>query len=118
MRFLLVDDERLVRGGIAMVLARAFPDADIAEAGSTPALTGLLANAVAEGSGAAHDSLSARELEVLRLVAGGRTQKEIAADLSLSEKTVATHRQRPGQKLGVHSGVELTRYALRHDLVD
>jgi DNA-binding NarL/FixJ family response regulator len=64
-----------------------------------------------------HEALTARELQVLRLVASGRTHKEIAADLGLSEKTVATYRQRVTDKLGLSSAVELTRYAVRHRLV-
>ena len=66
----------------------------------------------------AHDDLSARELEVLRLVAIGKTLKEIAADLALSEKTVGTYRRRISDKMGLTTNVELTRYALQHHLVD
>ena len=66
----------------------------------------------------AHDDLSARELEVLRLVAIGKTLKEIAADLALSEKTVGTYRRRISEKMGLTTNVELTRYALQHHLVD
>lgn len=65
-----------------------------------------------------HETLSGRELEVLRLVATGRTIKEIAADLSLSDKTIGTYRSRISEKLGVSTNVELTRYALKHRLVE
>jgi DNA-binding NarL/FixJ family response regulator len=65
-----------------------------------------------------HDALSARELQVLRRVAAGRSAKEIAAELHLSEKTIATYRARIAEKLGVSTNVELTRYALRHKLAD
>jgi DNA-binding NarL/FixJ family response regulator len=65
-----------------------------------------------------HETLSARELEVLRQVAKGRTIKEIAAELCLGEKTIATYRQRAAEKLGLGTNVELARYALRHGLVD
>jgi DNA-binding NarL/FixJ family response regulator len=65
---------------------------------------------------APHEALSSRELQVLRLVASGRTAKEIAAELHLSEKTIATYRARISEKLGVSTAVELTRYALRHGL--
>ncbi len=67
---------------------------------------------------APHEMLSARELQVLRLVATGRTLKEIAAELHLSEKTIATYRARIAEKLGVSTNVELTRYAMQHRLVD
>lgn len=65
-----------------------------------------------------HECLSSRELQVLRMVAIGRTIKEIAAEIALSEKTVATYRARVAKKLGLSSNVELTRYALKHRLVD
>lgn len=65
-----------------------------------------------------HETLSTRELEVLRRVATGRTIKEIAAELSLSEKTIGTYRSRISEKLGLSTNVELTRYALKHRLVE
>jgi len=65
-----------------------------------------------------HETLSPRELEVLRQVAMGKTTKEIAAGFSLSEKTIATYRARIAGKLGHSTNVELTRYALQHKLVD
>lgn len=67
---------------------------------------------------APHEALSGRELQVLRLVATGRTMKEIAAELHLSEKTIATYRARIAEKLQMSTNVELTRYALQHRLVD
>jgi DNA-binding NarL/FixJ family response regulator len=67
---------------------------------------------------APHESLSGRELQVLRMVACGRTIKEIAAEIALSEKTVGTYRARIARKLGLHSNVELTHYALKYRLVD
>ena len=63
----------------------------------------------AEGESA----LSERECQVLKLVADGRNTKEIAAQLSLSIKTVETHRARLMTKLGLHSVAELTKYAIR-----
>lgn len=86
-------------------------------------VSAALAERLAEALGsppdqAPHDALSARELEVLRLVASGRTVKEIAALLSLSEKTIATYRSRISEKLGLSTNVELTRYALQHRLVE
>lgn len=65
-----------------------------------------------------HEALSPRELEVLRLVAMGKSIKEIAAGFALSEKTIATYRARISGKLGHTTNVELTRYALHHNLVD
>jgi DNA-binding NarL/FixJ family response regulator len=65
---------------------------------------------------APHESLSSRELQVLQMVASGLTIKEIAAELALSEKTVGTYRSRISEKLGLATNVELTRYALHHQL--
>jgi two-component system invasion response regulator UvrY len=67
---------------------------------------------------APHETLSNRELQVLQMVARGKTLKEIAAELTLSEKTIGTYRTRLSQKLGLGSNVELARYAERHKLVD
>lgn len=85
----------------------------------TPALAERLAAAVGGGLGEApHEVLSARELQVLRLVALGRSLKEVAAELHLSERTVATYRARIAEKLGLSSAVEIARYAFQHKLVD
>jgi DNA-binding NarL/FixJ family response regulator len=63
-------------------------------------------------------ALSPREREVLQLIAAGRTTKEIAAGLHLSEKTVATHRLNVMEKLELYSVADLTRYAIREGLVE
>ncbi len=82
-------------------------------------LAQALALAVGQpGDHAPHEQLSAREMEVMRLIASGRSAKEIASDLALSEKTVGTYRARIMAKLGLRTSVEITRYALRHRLVD
>jgi DNA-binding CsgD family transcriptional regulator len=66
---------------------------------------------------AAAGGLTARELEVLRHVAAGKTNRTIAADLVLSEKTVARHVSNIFTKLGVSSRAAATAYAYEHDLV-
>jgi two-component system invasion response regulator UvrY len=65
-----------------------------------------------------HESLSGRELQILLTIAKGRTIKEIAVELALSEKTVGTYRSRISKKMGLMTNVELARYALKHRLVD
>lgn len=60
--------------------------------------------------------LTAREVEVLQLLASGKRVKEIARVLDISVKTVESHRQNMMDKLEIHSGIELTRYALREGL--
>ena len=85
----------------------------------SPVLAEQLAGALAgESWGAAHESLSNRELQVLRMIASGKSIKEIASDLALSAKTVATYRSRIAEKMGLSSNVELTRYAMQHHLSD
>lgn len=65
-----------------------------------------------------HEVLSPRELQVLRLVAMGRTLKEAAAEMGLSEKTAATYRARIATKTGLTSVAEIVRYATKHGLID
>ena len=66
--------------------------------------------------GPAHEALSDRELEVLRLLGKGRSVKEIAGDLELSSKTVSTYRTRMLEKLGLKTTADLIRYAVEHRL--
>jgi DNA-binding NarL/FixJ family response regulator len=84
----------------------------------TTELAERLAAVVGGHPSAPHESLSTRELQVLRLVARGRSLRQIAGELNLSEKTVATYRARIAGKLHVSTNVELARYALKHRLVD
>lgn len=62
--------------------------------------------------------LTEREREVLQLLAGGKSNKEVAVALSISVKTVETHRARIMNKLNLHSMTELVRYAIRNRLID
>lgn len=64
------------------------------------------------------ETLSKRELEVLRLIGLGHTNSEISAKLFLSVRTVESHRARIHEKLGVTGRAELVRYALDHGLID
>jgi DNA-binding NarL/FixJ family response regulator len=68
-----------------------------------------------EGTGAA---LTAREREVLTLIAGGMTGKAIAEQLSLSPNTVERHRTNIMNKLGLHNRADLVRFAIRERLID
>jgi DNA-binding NarL/FixJ family response regulator len=65
----------------------------------------------------ADHGLSARELEVLRLVAAGKTNREIASALVVSEHTVARHVQNIFAKLGVSSRTAAAAFAYQHELV-
>ena len=61
--------------------------------------------------------LTDREHEVVKQIAQGRTYKEIAADLGISEKTVATYRERAAEKLGLKTRAELVRWALEQNML-
>jgi two-component system, NarL family, response regulator NreC len=61
-------------------------------------------------------ALTAREREVLQLLAEGKSTKQIASLLNVSVKTIETHRQQLMEKLGIHSIAELTKYAIREGL--
>lgn len=65
-----------------------------------------------------HETLSNREFEVMRLLASGNTITEIAALVSLSDKTISTYRARLLEKMGMRTNAELTRYAIQNKLVD
>jgi len=70
-----------------------------------------------EGSGAPHERLSDRELEVLKMLASGKTVSQVAQELSLSVKTVSTHRTRILKKMNMRTNAELTHYAVRSGIV-
>lgn len=85
-------------------------------------VTAGVAERLAEQVGAATrlrsgPALSERELQTVRLIAAGDTTGEIAAKLGLSVKTVSTFRHRVLKKLGLHSNVEIARYAQDHGLL-
>ncbi|MBM6402456.1 response regulator [Phycicoccus sonneratiae] len=102
------------------------------EAVFTPGLAGLVLGEFRRLGGAAGTTepaapadperpipqLTARETEVLRLVATGMSSKEIAAQLFLSHRTVQNHVQNTLGKLHLHNRVELVRFALAHGLED
>jgi DNA-binding NarL/FixJ family response regulator len=84
----------------------------------TPAIAQRLAREVAAPTDKpVHETLSDREYQVMKMLAGGKTVKEVAADLSLSVKTVSTYRTRILEKLGLTSNVDIARFAIRAGLV-
>jgi DNA-binding NarL/FixJ family response regulator len=62
--------------------------------------------------------LTRREVEILRLICDGKSNKEIAVQLELSANTVAVHRANIMDALGIHKTAELVVYAIRHGLVN
>lgn len=77
----------------------------------------LLESRLKSGEGAARPGLTARQLEVLRLLALGKSVKEIAYDLQLSAKTVETYRAQIMERLDLHDLASLVRYAIRTGLI-
>jgi DNA-binding NarL/FixJ family response regulator len=67
---------------------------------------------------APHTLLSDREYQVFQLIVAGKSVTAIADELSLSVKTVSTHKTRILEKMGIANQVELVRYAIRHKLLD
>ncbi|MEO8151397.1 MAG: response regulator transcription factor [Bacteroidia bacterium] len=81
-----------------------------------------LAEKLAEGAGdnlnkPLHDQLSDREMQVLLLIASGKTVSEIANEISLSVNTISTYRTRILEKHSLNNNAEITRYAFDHGLV-
>ena len=87
----------------------------------SPEVAGPLLTPLVTGQDAAAphplDRLTSREREVLQLIAEGHTNREIAAHLTLSEKTVEKHRGHLMAKLAVHDTAALVRFAIKHGLV-
>jgi len=117
---------RLLEAGAAgYVLKRAAADElvrairTVASGGTyvDPELAGSLLRRAAQPAGAAEPAgaelLSDREEEVLRRIAWGQSNKEIAGSLGISTKTVETYKARIGDKLGLRSRTDMVRYALR-----
>lgn len=105
-------------GGVGALLAR--PGAQSADAAPTQPATanggaGLGNNS---GSGGVPVGLTAREVDVLRLIAAGRSNPEIAKDLFVSEATVKTHINHVFAKTGARDRAQAVRFAFQHGLVD
>lgn len=85
-----------------------------------PALAEQIAFEVSLGghSGQLHESLSDREFQVLRLLAGGHSVNAVAALLAINNRTVSTHKARLMEKMGFSNNAELVRYAVEHHLID
>jgi DNA-binding NarL/FixJ family response regulator len=114
--YLLKDDAgpEMLRHAVAVVHS--------GESFFSPRAAGALAvsvRSVEEGESAPRplDSLTSRELEVLRLLASGQSNKQMAAELGISRRTVESHRESLMKKLRIHTVAGLTRLALEQGLL-
>jgi DNA-binding NarL/FixJ family response regulator len=82
----------------------------------SPDIAGVVVRNLSSPEPSMASPLTAKEREVLQLIAEGKSTKEIAAVLSVSVKTIDTHRQHIMDKLDIHNVAELTRYAIREGL--
>jgi DNA-binding CsgD family transcriptional regulator len=116
----------LARAAFAAELARTAPDRDAAvnhllggQKYVSPSLAEQLALGLHPDRGERpHERLSDREYQVLRMLARGKTVSQIAADLSLSVKTVSTYRARVLDKLNMKTTAELMRYGIENRLLN
>jgi len=111
----------VLKGGEEENLVRAVREAVAGRRFLSPPITERAIDAYIEQSRAApidpHETLTARECEVLQLAAEGKTGGEIAARLHISQRTVENHRANVMRKLGLKNQSELVRYALRRGLI-
>jgi DNA-binding NarL/FixJ family response regulator len=126
------DDERYVfdalKAGASGYVLKRQADAELIEAIRAVAAGGRFLSATADagamqdwidrGEDSPHDPLTPRELDVVKLIAEAHTNRQIAAILKVSEKTVESHRGNVFAKLGMRDRVELVRYAIRRGLVE
>ncbi len=89
----------------------------------SPAIAGIVVNELAQAKAARSraprsdsKALTAREREVLQLIAEGHSARDIGQRLHLSVKTIETHRRQMMQKLDIHSVADLTKFAIREGL--
>jgi DNA-binding NarL/FixJ family response regulator len=119
---------RLVRAGAAGYVLKRSAGAELAGAIRAVHRGGLVldpevARAAVEpapgaaGGGDPYDALTGREKQVLRLVAEGKSNKEVAALLDIAVKTAMSHRENVMRKLGLHNRTELVRFAVAHGVV-
>ncbi len=82
----------------------------------SPGILEFIADAAANDDGGAQ-GFTPRELKVTELIARGHSNRAIADELGISVKTVESHRASALRKAGVHTGPELVRFAIRHQLI-
>ncbi|MBS0214501.1 MAG: response regulator [Proteobacteria bacterium] len=106
------------KGGDASELVRAVRDVARGKRYLASSVAQAIALSSVSGDSSPFDGLSGRELEVSLLLLRGLRQEEIAKRLSLSAKTVNTHKSRAFEKLGIRDTVALARLASQYGMVD
>ena len=120
----MYDDDRYVsdalRAGASGYVLKRQADAELIEAVRAVAAGGNFVSQLpgADGGADDRDALTPRELDVVKLIAEAYTNRQIAAILKVSEKTVESHRANVLAKLGMRDRVELVRYAIKRGLVE
>ena len=119
---------RAIRAGASGYLTKESASAQLVAAISKVAAGGafisaevaqqLALSAMPGAQGMPHEALSDREFQVFRMIAEGKSVSDIAERLSLSVKTVSTHKANVLHKMGMGTTADLVRYALTHSLVD
>ena len=119
---------RAIRAGASGYLTKESAPAQLVSAirkvaGGGAFITDAVAQQIALGAmphaeGPPHHLLSDREFQVFRLLVAGKTVSEIAGQLTLSVKTVSTHKARIMQKMNLGNATELIRYAIQHGLIE
>jgi two-component system nitrate/nitrite response regulator NarL len=102
-------------------LVRAIESVDSGEPFFSPDISQIVLNQYLEeaGADAAGDTvkLTTRERQVLAMIAGGQSNKEMASELNVGVRTIETHRERVMNKLNIHSVAGLTKYAITNGIV-
>ncbi len=102
-------------------LVRAIESVDSGEPFFSPDISQIVLNQYLEEAGADSDGdsvkLTTRERQVLAMIAGGQSNKEMANELNVGVRTIETHRERVMNKLNIHSVAGLTKYAITNGIV-
>jgi DNA-binding NarL/FixJ family response regulator len=114
--------QELLRAGISAYVLKQTPSSELLQAIRAAAAgrqyldsaitRGLTYSLVGRGQRRSASSISGREAEVLKLIAWGHSNKEIAAQLDLSVKTIEVHKANAMRKLDLHGRIDIVRYAL------
>lgn len=106
----------VVKTSAADELVAAIREVSIGNVYLSPGISQAVVGAYLSRTELPADPLSSRERQVLQLIAEGKTNKEVAAQLGISPKTVESHRARIMVKIGIHNTADLVRYAIRRGL--